>query len=70
MEKFDFAVIGGSYAGLSAALQLARARRNVLVVDAGQRRNRFVDEAGGTSHWGRTGQRCFEVWRFSYPHRR
>ena len=46
----DFAVIGGSVAGLSAALQLARARRRVLVVDAGLRRNRFVDEAGGTSH--------------------
>ncbi len=46
----DFAVIGGSYAGLSAALQLARARRKLLVVDAGQRRNRFVDAAGGTSH--------------------
>lgn len=50
MKNCDFAVIGGSYAGLSAALQLARARRNVLVVDAGQRRNRCVDEAGGTSH--------------------
>ncbi len=50
MKNFDFAVIGGSYAGLSAALQLARARRNVLVVDAGQRRNRFVDAAGETSH--------------------
>lgn len=48
--KVDFAVIGGSYAGLSAALQLARARRDVLVVDAGQRRNRFVDEAQGHSH--------------------
>lgn len=48
--QIDFAVIGGSYAGLSAALQLARARRDVLVVDAGQRRNRFVDEAGGHSH--------------------
>ncbi len=48
--KIDFAVVGGSFAGLSAALQLARARRQVLVVDAGQRRNRFVDEAGGTSH--------------------
>ena len=46
----DAIVIGGSYAGLSAALQLARARRDVLVVDAGQRRNRFVDDAGGTSH--------------------
>lgn len=46
----DYAVIGGSYAGLSAALQLARARRQVLVVDAGQRRNRFVDAAGGHAH--------------------
>jgi thioredoxin reductase len=50
MKSFEFAVIGGSYAGMAAALQLARARRNVLVVDAGQRRNRFVDDAGGTSH--------------------
>lgn len=48
--KIDFAIIGGSYAGLSAALQLARARRQVLVVDAGQRRNRFVDEADGHAH--------------------
>lgn len=50
MIHIDFAVIGGSYAGMAAALQLARARRKVLVVDAGQRRNRFVDAAGGTSH--------------------
>jgi len=50
MLETEFAVIGGSYAGLSAALQLARARRQVLVVDAGQRRNRFVDAAGGSSH--------------------
>lgn len=50
MFKTEFAVIGGSYAGLSAALQLARARRDVTVVDAGLRRNRFVDDAGGTSH--------------------
>jgi thioredoxin reductase len=48
--QIDFAIIGGSFAGLSAALQLARARRHVLVVDAGQRRNRCVDEAGQTSH--------------------
>jgi len=50
MVTTEFAVIGGSYAGLSAALQLARARRDVTVVDAGLRRNRFVDEADGTSH--------------------
>lgn len=35
-------IIGGSFAGLSAALPLARARKKVLVVDAGLRRNRFA----------------------------
>lgn len=50
MMNTEFAVVGGSYAGMSAALQLARARRQVLVVDAGQRRNRFVDEVGATAH--------------------
>lgn len=42
----DVVIVGGSYAGLSAGLQLARARRKVLVIDAGQRRNRFA----ATSH--------------------
>ena len=31
----DVIIIGGSYAGMAAALQLLRARRTVLVVDAG-----------------------------------
>lgn len=44
---FDAAVIGGSYAGLSAALQLARARRRLVVIDAGQRRNRFASASHG-----------------------
>ena len=43
---FDAIVVGGSFAGQSAALQLARARRRVAVVDAGARRNRFA----ATSH--------------------
>lgn len=43
---YDVIIIGGSYAGLSAGLQLARARRKVLVIDAGLRRNRFA----ATSH--------------------
>lgn len=46
-DRVEVAVIGGSYAGLSAALQLARARRSVAVVDAGLRRNRFAAHAHG-----------------------
>jgi thioredoxin reductase len=38
-EEYDVAVIGGGAAGLSAALVLSRARRNVLVIDAGEPRN-------------------------------
>jgi thioredoxin reductase/2-polyprenyl-3-methyl-5-hydroxy-6-metoxy-1,4-benzoquinol methylase len=37
--RFDVAVIGGGAAGLSAALILGRARRTVVVVDAGAPRN-------------------------------
>ncbi|HTE56260.1 MAG TPA: NAD(P)/FAD-dependent oxidoreductase [Kofleriaceae bacterium] len=43
----DVIIIGGSYAGLSAALQLGRARRRVLVIDGGQRRNRFASSSHG-----------------------
>jgi thioredoxin reductase len=39
MTQYDVAIIGGGAAGLSAALVLARARRNVLVIDAGAPRN-------------------------------
>ncbi|WP_417693780.1 NAD(P)/FAD-dependent oxidoreductase [Roseibium sp.] len=45
--KFDVVVIGGSFAGLSAAMQLARARRQVLVIDAGEPRNRFSPHSHG-----------------------
>ena len=44
---YDVIIIGGSYAGLAAALQLARARRSVLVLDAGQRRNQFAAHSHG-----------------------
>lgn len=44
---FDAIVVGGSFAGLSAAMQLARARRRILVVDAGLPRNRFADASHG-----------------------
>ena len=45
--RYDVIVIGGSYAGMAAALQLVRARRAVLVIDAGQRRNRFASHSHG-----------------------
>lgn len=44
---YDVIIIGGSYAGLSAGLPLARARRRVLVIDAGLRRNRFAAASHG-----------------------
>ncbi len=39
MNKYDVAVIGGSAAGLSAALVLARAGREVIVIDSAAPRN-------------------------------
>jgi thioredoxin reductase len=45
--RYDALVVGGSFAGLSAAMQLARARKNVCVVDAGAPRNRFAAAAHG-----------------------
>lgn len=47
MSPYHVVVVGGSFAGLSAAMQLARARRRVLVVDAGRPRNRFAPASHG-----------------------
>lgn len=44
---FDAIVIGGGPAGLSAATWLSRYRRTVLVLDGGEHRNRWVDQAHG-----------------------
>lgn len=45
--QHDVIVVGGSYAGMAASLQLLRARRSLLVIDAGIRRNRFAKHAYG-----------------------
>lgn len=47
MATYDVIIIGGSYAGMATALQLARGRRQVLVLDTGIRRNRFATHSHG-----------------------
>ncbi|MCG6857948.1 MAG: NAD(P)/FAD-dependent oxidoreductase [Salaquimonas sp.] len=43
----DVIVIGGSFAGMSAATYVARARRSVCVIDTGLPRNRFAAHSHG-----------------------
>ncbi len=45
--NFDILIVGGSFAGQAAALQLGRARRRVLLVDDSQPRNRFAQFSHG-----------------------
>lgn len=53
---YDAIIIGGSFSGLAASLQLARARRKVLVLDSGLPRNRFaVHSHGVLAQDGRAG---------------
>jgi thioredoxin reductase len=52
--SYDVIIIGGSFAGLSAALQLARARRRILVLDSNEPRNRFAQASHGL--FGHDGQ--------------
>ncbi|MEM6894661.1 MAG: NAD(P)/FAD-dependent oxidoreductase [Bacteroidota bacterium] len=54
-NTFDVIIIGGSYSGLSAAMALGRALRNVLVIDSGKPCNRqtphshnFITQDGKT----------------------
>jgi thioredoxin reductase len=44
---YDAVIAGGSFAGLSAAMQLVRARRRVLILDTGLPRNRFAHASHG-----------------------
>jgi thioredoxin reductase len=69
--EYDVAVVGGSFAGLSAALQLARARRRVLVLDTGKPRNRFARASHGfLGHDGRAPEEILDIARkqlMAYP---
>jgi thioredoxin reductase len=46
-DRYDVVVVGGGAAGLNGALMLARSRRAVLVVDAGEPRNRPAEGVHG-----------------------
>jgi thioredoxin reductase len=46
-QSFDAIIVGGSFAGLSAAIYLGRARRSVAVLDTGAPRNRFASASHG-----------------------
>ena len=45
--RSDVIIIGGSFAGLSAATYIARARRTVRIIDTGSPRNRFAKHSHG-----------------------
>lgn len=45
--RHDAIIVGGSFAGLSAATYIARARRSVCIIDAGAPRNRFAEHSHG-----------------------
>lgn len=47
MTHHDAIIIGGSFAGLTAATYIARGRRSVRVIDAGKPRNRFAEHSHG-----------------------
>ncbi|PCN47778.1 thioredoxin reductase [Curtobacterium sp. 'Ferrero'] len=60
-DHFDVVVIGGSAAGLSAALILGRSRRSVLVVDSGEARN--ASAQGVHNFLGQEGTSPGELYR-------
>lgn len=62
--QLDVIIIGGSFAGLSAAMQLARGQRKVTVIDAGEPRNRYADQSHG--FFGLDGVSPFAIQQEAY----
>ena len=60
---WDVVVVGGGVAGLSAALNLGRVRRSVLVIDAGEPRNAPAVGVGAHGILGREGMSPLELLR-------
>ncbi|HSL10705.1 MAG TPA: NAD(P)/FAD-dependent oxidoreductase [Actinomycetota bacterium] len=63
-DPWECVIVGGGAAGLSAALVLGRARRRILVVDAGEQSNRPAEGIGGLlGHDRRPPDELFRVGR-------
>lgn len=63
-QRADVVIVGGGPAGLSAALSLGRARRHVVVVDAGRPRNMTAAHMHGVlGHDGLSPLRLLELGR-------
>src|SRR5579885_1044621 len=60
MVPHDAAVVGGGPAGLAAATWLARYRRSVVLIDAGEQRSRGVEWSHG--YLGRDPQRPLDLF--------
>ncbi|MBO9507871.1 NAD(P)/FAD-dependent oxidoreductase [Thalassospira sp. A3_1] len=58
-KLYDVIIIGAGFAGLSAAMQLARARKQICIIDAGLPRNRFAAASHG--FFGLDGQSPDEI---------
>ena len=64
-DAYDVVVVGGGAAGLSGALMLARARRSVVVLDAGRPRNAPAEGVHGLL--GREGEVIELSWYGTTP---
>lgn len=64
MTSFDVIIVGGSYAGLSAAMALGRSLRNVLIIDSGMPCNRQTPHSHNfITHDGDTPKQISEAAR-------
>ncbi|MFL9926862.1 NAD(P)/FAD-dependent oxidoreductase [Herbaspirillum lusitanum] len=57
--QHDVIIVGASFAGISAAMQLLRARCTVLLIDSGKPRNRYAKSAHG--FFAQDGKSPFEL---------